>query len=448
MCVQRVRLAVLFFAVCFCACILAPDSSAQGKPQPPQPPSTPTMQTPSAQVHGAVRLTLDQAIQLALEHNHTLKAAQTTIQQNQAQEITANLRPNPTFTADAQFLPLFQPNEFNSEYIDETAQFDLGISYLFERGRKRQHRLQAAKDQTAVTTSTVADNERTLTFNVAQQFVSVQLAESTLDLAIQDMKSFQITVDIGQARYNAGDISEGDFLKIKLQLLQFQSDVAQAQLSKIQALVGLRQFLGYQTVGPDFDVSGDFDYIPVRLKLEDLQAQALQNRPDFRAAQQGVTSAKSQYELAKANGKVDVTGTFNYDHVSDTNTASLFGSFQIPIFNRNQGEIARTNYAINQARELELASNDQVLSDVLNAYEAVRDNDEIVSLYLRGYLDVAKQSRDITEYSYKRGAASLLDFLDAERSYRATELAYRQSLAAYLTAVEQLREAVGVRSLP
>ena len=448
MCVQRVRLAVLFFAVCFCACILAPDSSAQGKPQPPQPPSTPTMQTPSAQVHGAVRLTLDQAIQLALEHNHTLKAAQTTIQQNQAQEITANLRPNPTFTADAQFLPLFQPNEFNSEYIDETAQFDLGISYLFERGRKRQHRLQAAKDQTAVTTSTVADNERTLTFNVAQQFVSVQLAESTLDLAIQDMKSFQNTVDIGQARYNAGDISEGDFLKIKLQLLQFQSDVAQAQLSKIQTLVGLRQFLGYQTVGPDFDVSGDFDYIPVRLKLEDLQAQALQNRPDFRAAQQGVTSAKSQYELAKANGKVDVTGTFNYDHVSDTNTASLFGSFQIPIFNRNQGEIARTNYAINQARELELASNDQVLSDVLNAYEAVRDNDEIVSLYLRGYLDVAKQSRDITEYSYKRGAASLLDFLDAERSYRATELAYRQSLAAYLTAVEQLREAVGVRSLP
>jgi len=88
------------------------------------------------------------------------------------------------------------------------------------------------------------------------------------------------------------------------------------------------------------------------------------------------------------------------------------------------------------------------MSDVLNAYESVRDNDQVVSLYRAGYLDAAKQSRDITEYSYKRGAASLLDFLDAERSYRATELAYRQSLAAYLTAVEQLREAVGVRNLP
>jgi outer membrane protein, heavy metal efflux system len=385
---------------------------------------------------------------LALQNNHALKAARTTIQQSEAQEITANLRPNPVLTADAQFIPIFQPNEFTADYINTTAQFDLGISYLFERGKKRQHRLQAAQDVTAQTKSLVTDNERTLTFNVASQFFTAQLAESTLDLAFEDMKSFQKTVDISEARYKAGDISEVDYLKIKLQLLQFQSDVSQAQLAKTQALVGLRQLLGYQSVPEDFDVTGDFEYKAVALKLEDLQQMALQNRPDFRAAQQGVTAAKSQYELAKAIGKVDVTGTFDYDHVSATNTGSFFGSFQIPIFNRNQGEIARTNYAINQARELELAASDQVLSDVLTAYEGVRDNDQVVSLYLGGYLNAAQQSRDITEYSYKRGAASLLDFLDAERSYRATQLAYRQSLASYLTAVEQLREAVGTRSLP
>jgi len=446
--VQRVRLAVLLLALCLSTGIFAPKCSAQNPPaQPPVPPA-PKIQAPAAQAHGAVRLTLDEAIQLALEHNHNLKAAQTTIQQNQALEITANLRPNPVLTADAQFIPIFQPENFTADYIDNVMQFDIGVSYLFERGKKRQHRLQAAQDTTAQTKSTVADNERTLTFSVASQFFSVQLAESTLDLAIEDMKSFQNTVDISQARYKAGDISEGDYLKIKLQLLQFQSDVSQAQLAKIQALVGLRQFLGYQTVAEDFDVSADFDYLPVTIKLEDLQAKALQSRADLRAAQQGVIAAKSQNELAKANGKVDITGTFNYDHVSETNTASIFGSLQIPIFNRNQGEIARTNYAINQAQELELAANDQVMSDVLNAYEAVRDNDQVVSLYRAGYLDAAKESRDISEYSYKRGAASLLDYLDAERSYRATELAYRQSLAAYLTAVEQLREAVGVRSLP
>jgi cobalt-zinc-cadmium efflux system outer membrane protein len=401
-----------------------------------------------AQTRGPVKITLDDAIQLALQHNHALLAARTMIQQNEASEITANLRPNPTLTLDAQFLPVFNPNRFSADYINTTAQFDAGLSYLFERGRKRQHRLQAAKDTTAVTRSTVADNERTLTFNVASEFVSVQLAESTLALAQEDLKSFQNTVDISESRYKAGDISEGDFLKIKIQLLQFHSDVSQAQLARAQALVGLRQFLGYESVPEDFDVAGDFDYLPVTVKVEDLQAKALQNRPDFRAAQQGVTAAQSQYELQKAIGKVDVTGTANYDHVSATNAASFFGSFQIPIFNRNQGEIARTRYAITQAQELERASSDQVMSDVLDAYEGVRDNDRVVALYRSGYLDAAKQSRDISEYAYKRGAASLLDYLDAERSYRATELAYRQSLAAYLTAVEQLREAVGVRGLP
>jgi cobalt-zinc-cadmium efflux system outer membrane protein len=449
---ETVVIAVLALAVCFAPIALAQTPSPLTPAQQPsvqQPPAqTAPQNTPSGQVHGAVRITLDEAVQLALQHNHNLMAARTTIQQNQAQEITANLRPNPLLTADAQFLPIFQPDRFSADYINTTAQFDLGLSYLFERGGKRQHRLQAAQDATAQTISTVADNERTLIFNVSSQFISVQLAESTLDLALQDMKSFQNTVDIGQARYNAGDISEGDFLKIKLQLLQFQSDVSQAQLAKVQALVGLRQFLGYESVPDDFDVSSDFDYKPVPMKLEDLQAKALQSRPDLRAAQQGVVAAKSQYELAKANGKVDITGTANYDHVSDTSAASFFGSFQIPIFNRNQGEIARTNYAINQAQELELAASNQVMSDVLTAYESVRQNDQVITLYRGGYLDAAQQSRDITEYSYKRGAASLLDFLDAERSYRATQLAYRQSLAAYLSAVEQLREAVGTRSLP
>ena len=445
---KTVRWAILAFLAC-----LAGGARAQDSPQQTQPAQAASAQTspqnvPSGQSHGAVRISLDQAIQLALQNNHNLKAARTTIQQSEAQEITANLRPNPVLTADAQFIPIFQPSEISADYINDTAQFDLGISYLFERGKKRQHRLQAAQDITAQTKSLVTDNERTLTFNVASQFFTAQLAESTLDLALQDLKSFQNTVDISEARYKAGDMSESDFLKIKLQLLQFQSDVAQAQLAKTQALVGLRQFLGYQSVPEDFDVTGDFDYRPVTLKLEDLQQKALQSRPDFRAAQQGVTAAKSQYALAKANGKVDVTGQFLYDHVNAVNTGSFFGNFQIPIFNRNQGEIARTNYAINQAQELELAASDQVMSDVLTAYEGVRDNDQVVSLYLSGYLNIAQKSRDITEYSYKHGAASLLDFLDAERSYRATQLGYRQSLASYLTAVEQLREAVGVRNLP
>ena len=393
-------------------------------------------------------ITLDQAIDLALAHNHSIKATRTLVFQNQAQEITANLRPNPTLGADSQFVPFFSPQDFSGENLNETQQFDIGIGYLFERGHKRQRRLQAARDQTAVTRAQIADAERTLAFNVGQQFVSVLSAESTLQFALQDFKSFQQTVDISEAQFKAGYIGEGDYLKIKLQLLQFQTDVSSARLAKVQALVGLREFLGYNAVPADYDVIGDLAYQPLKANLEDLQTKALLDRSDFRAAELAITAAQSQILLAKANAKVDVNGTYDFTHVSGENTASIFVNFELPIFNRNQGEIARTNYALTQAQELQQAASDTVLSDVANAYEAVRSNDEVVQLYRSGYLKQAQDSREISEYAYKRGAASLLDFLDAERSYRSVQLAYRQALAAYMTALEQLKEAVGARNLP
>ena len=393
-------------------------------------------------------ISLDQAIDLALAHNHSIRATRTLILQNQAQEITANLHPNPTLGADTQFIPFFSPQDFSGDNLNNTQQFDIGIGYLFERGRKRQRRLQAARDQTAVTRAQVTDAERTLAFNVGQQFVSVLLAESTLQFALQDLQSFQQTVDIGEAQFKAGFIGEGDYLKIKLQLLQFQTDVSSARLAKTQALVGLREFLGYNAVPADYDVMGDLAYQPLKANLEDLQAKAMRERPDFRAAELGITAAQSQILLAKANAKVDVNGTYDFTHVSGENTASIFVNFELPIFSRNQGEIARTGYALSQAQEQQQAASDTVLSDVSNAYEAVRSNDAVVQLYTSGYLKQAQDSRDISEYAYKRGAASLLDFLDAERSYRSIQLAYRQALGSYMTALEQLKEAVGTRNLP
>ena len=392
-------------------------------------------------------ITIDEAIQMALQHNHNLLAARTTIQQSEAEETTANLRPNPSLFADWEYLPLSHSAQ-NAQYLHDSTEGDIGLSYLLERGKKRQHRLQAAKDITAQTRSLVTDSERGLTFNTASLFVNVQLAESTLELADKDLKSFQKTVDLGELRYTKGAISEDDYLKIKLQLLQFETDYQQAELAKVEALSDLRQLLGYESVSADYDVAGPFDYQALKGNLEDLQSKALQNRPDLRAAQQGITAAHSQYELQRAIGKPDVTVQGNYSHVNGINAASVYGSIPLPIFNRNQGEIARTRFAITQAQEQEKATNGQALTDVRDAYEGLRVSDRIVQLYRSGYLDVAQKDRDIAEYAYQRGAVSLLDFLDAERNYRATQLAYRQALASYLLALEQLRQAVGTRALP
>jgi len=397
---------------------------------------------------GQTRISLDDAIRLSLLHNHALQAMRSTIQQSLAGEITANLRPNPALGLDAQFLPIFQPDQFSSDYIDQQAQFDAGVSYLFERGKKRQHRLQAARDQTAVVRSQVSDSERQLVFNVGQQFVDVLLAESTLDFAQQDLDSFQKTVDISNERLRAGDMSEGDFLKIKLQLLQFQSDVAAAKLAKIQALAALRQLLGFESVPDDYDVQGTLDYQPVHADVSGLKGLAAINRPDLRAAQQGVTAAESQVALQKANGKMDITGTFNYTHTAGVNTGAFYYNMPLPIFNRNQGEIARAQFAVAQAQELASETAQQVSTDVVAAYANLQTNDQIIQLYRGGYVDQAKQSRDISEYAYQKGAASLLDYLDSERTYRANQLAYRQVLASYMLALEQMRQAVGTRNLP
>jgi cobalt-zinc-cadmium efflux system outer membrane protein len=385
---------------------------------------------------------------MALQHNHALQALRSTIQQSLAEEITANLRPNPTLGLDAQFLPIFQPDQFSSDYIDQQAQFDAGIGYLFERGKKRQHRLQAARDMTSVVRSQVSDGERQLVFNVGLQFVDVLLAESTLEFAQQDLDSFQKTVDISQERLRVGDISEGDFLKIKLQLLQFQTDVSAAKLARLQSLAALRQLLGFESVPDDYDVQGTLDYQPVHADLSSLKSLAALNRPDLRAAQQAVVAADSQLALQKANGQQDVTGTFNYTHTAGLNTGAFYFNMPLPIFNRNQGEIARARYAITQAQEQASETTQQVSTDVVQAYENLLTNDHIIQLYQGGYVDQARQSRDISEYAYRKGAASLLDYLDAERTYRANQLAYRQALASYMLALEQMRQAVGTRNLP
>ena len=199
---------------------------------------------------------------------------------------------------------------------------------------------------------------------------------------------------------------------------------------------------------PTYEVEGELSYQPLSVNLADLRLRALTLRPDLLAAQQSVRAAQSQIALAKANGKVDLTTLLSYSHVSDQNSLSASFSIPLPVFDRNQGEIARTRFALTQAQENAQAASDAVLTDVRNNYEAFSTNQKVVRLYLQGYLKQAQDSRDISEYAYKRGAASLLDFLDAERSYRSTQLSYRQALANYLLSVEQLKEAVGTRTLP
>jgi outer membrane protein, heavy metal efflux system len=338
------------------------------------PPMAGAPQTPNLAPKTAGRaITLEQALGLATRNNPTLQANQTLILQNKAQEITANLRPNPVLSLDSQYLPLFEPSLFNdSNYWNDNVQFDAGVGYLFERGKKRQHRLDAARTATAVTEAQVSDAQRTLLANAAQLFISALLAKSNQEFAEGLLDSYKKTVGISQDRYNGGDMSRNDLLKIQLQQLQFETDVNSARLGHTQALASLRQFLGFDSVPADYDVIGNLVHEPVTLQLQDLQARALSNRPDLQAAQRTVTASESQVGLAKANGKVDFNVIFDYTRLDQSNLGAFYFNIPLPVFNKNQGEIARTQYAVTQSQFQQKAAEQQVLTDVKNSYEGLR----------------------------------------------------------------------------
>ncbi|HEY7839327.1 MAG TPA: TolC family protein [Terriglobales bacterium] len=411
------------------------------------PSAAPAAPAPAAAAPQAA-VTLEQAIQLALAHSPALQAAATQVPQSLAQETTAALRPNPVLAWDALYQPIFNPSQFNHSYLNNSAEYDASLSYTIERGHKRQARMAAARDVTAVTRAQVEDARRGVEFNVAQQFVAALLAKSTLAFAQQDLASWQNTVAVSQSQYAAGAVSEGDLDTVKLQTLQYQTAAASDQLSLLQALSALRQQMGFSAVPASYAVAGDLAFEPVRADLATLQSLALAHRPDLIAARQGVTAAESQLKLARANGKRDLTVTGEYIHAAGISSAAALFSIEVPVFDRNQGEIARTAAALTQAQDLAEAANQQVLTDVATAFAAVQQGSRVVQLYTSGYRDEARQALTIRQYSYSRGASSLLDLLDAERTYRTTETGYRQALAAYMLAVEQLKEAVGTRTLP
>lgn len=392
-------------------------------------------------------ISIDDAIQMALEHNQTMRSQRLNIEQSQANEITASLKPNPVFTNVNEDFPIFTPSQLTFDNLRYNQEFANSITYTFERGGKRKKRLTVAEDTTDVTTKTVSDFERQLKFQVAQAFINVLLAKSTLKFAIENIADFSKVVEINKHRLDAGDLSEADYLKLTLQKLQFEQDASAAELSLVQYKATLRQLSGYELLSEDFDVIGELGHKKFSIGMEELQRQALLARPDYQAVQSGVKLANDTVDLAFGNRARDLTGEWEYKRNGPINGVGFGFSFEIPIHDRNQGEIARSKVAARQALEGESAARIQVLTDIANAYNSYKTNDKIVSLFESGYLNQATQSREISNYAYQKGAASLLDLLDAERSYRAVQLAYRQALSTYMLSTEQINYVVGKKVL-
>jgi cobalt-zinc-cadmium efflux system outer membrane protein len=403
-------------------------------------PAAVAAQTPAP---SAARVSMADAVRMALRQNHQLASQRLNVDISKADEITAALKPNPVFSSVNENFPVFSPSQLTLGNFANNQNFVESLSYLFERGGKREKRTLVARDTTEVAVHTAGDSERQVIFQTEQAFINVLLAKSTLDLARENLKDFSDVVELNRRRMTAGDLAEADFAKISLQKLQFEQDVSSAEVALVQAKTALRLAIGFESVAEDFDVDGDLAYTKYPLALDDLKRDALAARPDLLAAERSLTLARDTFALARANRARDVTGEVEYDRAGDFNALGFGVSIELPFHDRNQGNIAHANIAVRQAVENEIQARTSVLTDVANAYAAFQSNEKVVGLYQSGYLDQARQSLETTQYVFQRGGGSLLDLLDAERTYRATEVAFRQALAAYMTSVRQINFAVG-----
>jgi len=383
------------------------------------------------------------AVQLALEHNHQLRAQRLNVDLSKADEITAALKPNPVLTSTNENFPVFSPSQMTWDNFANNQNFVQSVTYLFERGGKRKNRTLVAQDTTTVAAHGAVDAERQLAFDTRQSFINVLLAKSTLELAHQNLDDFNNVVEVNRARLKAGDLAEAEFYRILLQKLQFEQDVTSGELALVQAKAALRQSVGFDGLAQEFDVDGDLAFARYTVTLDDLKREALAARPDLLGAQSGLKLAEDTQALEFSNKARDFTGGLEYDRDGPLNALGFSFSFELPFHDRNQGNIARSKLAVRQAAETQAAATSTVLTDVLNAYATFHASEKVVSLYQSGYLDQAKESRDISAYVYQRGNGTLLDLLDAERTYRETQLAFRQALAAYMTAVQQINFVVG-----
>jgi cobalt-zinc-cadmium efflux system outer membrane protein len=396
----------------------------------------------------AARISMTDAVRLTLDRNQTLRAQRLTIDESKADETTAALKPNFNVSFGADGFTPFSPRQINWDFLRNNVVYTSGLSYLFERGGKRGKRTTVAEDTTEIARKNVLDLERQLRFQAEQAFVAALLAKSRLELSRQDLKSFSEVVEVNRQRVASGDLAQGEFYKVSLQKLQFEQDVSSAEVEMVQARANLRQLMGFETVPDDFEVDGDLAFEPQTLNLEELKQQALQTRPDVLAAHDNVQLAQDTVALEKGNRARDVTGGLDYSHLGPDNTLGVAVSFDLPFRDRNQGNIAHSEIAVREAIEAESATRFAAVTDVVNAYASFETSQKILNLYQSGYLEQARKSLEITKYVYQRGAGTILDLLDAERTYRATELAYRDALASYMTSLKQLNFAVGKQVIP
>jgi outer membrane protein, heavy metal efflux system len=393
-------------------------------------PSAPGSATPTATAP-ATPLTLPQLLDLAHRANPTLLSAAQHLAGVRAQEITAGLRANPIgilggqlFTASAD-----DPNPYF---------YQAGVQRLFERGNKRQSRLDNARSTTTLTGFQLDDQRRQMDLAIRQAFSHMIYAQQGAAISRENLEGYRKTVGLMKVRLDAGDMDQTDFDRVELQLAGFESDLDNAELILRQGSIVLQTLVGIATPTDNFAIAGTLNPPRITATLDDLRSAALANRPDLKAAQAQVDVNATAVKLAIANGTADPTIESEYERSGHVNTFGANINIPLRLLDRNQGEKERTRFELESSRLALTAAQNQVVSDVDSAWAAYLVAQSQSVRYRSKYLSEAAHVRDNLEFSYRNGNSTLLDYLSALSDYRMVNLAALNAQLQLLLSIEQL----------
>jgi cobalt-zinc-cadmium efflux system outer membrane protein len=394
-------------------------------------------------------LTIDQGVAEALEKNLGLLAERYNLTIADARIVTARLRPNPVLTLNADTLDLLGTGFNPQTNAGGPSNYGIRTDFLLERGGKRKARIALAEDSRAVAQLQLLNTVRGIVLDVQSSFVDLQSAKDSLRLAQENLQTLHDIVDINEKRVKNGDLAEVELLRAQVAELQFENSVRQAELRVKTAKAKLQILLGRIRNARPFDIVGELRRDSAVSGQEALLTQARQMRPDLLGLVRDQARSQAEIRNQLALGKVDYTIGSQYLRQADTahaNTLGFFFQTNIPIFNRNQGEIERARQEQRQIEARILAMEATVENDVEIAYQRYATAQSTLEKIERTMVGKARDVRSITEFSYKRGEATFVEFLDAQRAYNDTMQAHNDARADFARSLYGIDAAIGTQA--
>ena len=389
-------------------------------------------------------LTIEEAVNEAVQRNLGLLAARADLSVAEAALVTARLRPNPVLSGSADGLDWLGTG-FSELNNAGPPQYAVRVDVPFERASKRELRTHVAEETRRVAEAQIADAVRRLMLEVLLASIDVLEAKAKLRLAEDTLQSFERLVQLNERRLTSGAIPQLEVSRSRVAMLQYRGNVRSAQLVLTQARLKLLPLLGKKPDEEPIDID-DRLALPasaIAADLTVLQQSARSTRPDLLAARREQARTQADLRLQLAQGKVDYTLGAEYRRQQGVNgRGNLLGLF----FNRNQGEIVRAEAEAGKATRSLTALETDVAGQVASAYAEFTASRQLVDEIERDLLEPTDQGRTGTAYVYQAGAISLLDVLDAQRAYNDTMETYYSAQAAYRRAQARLTLAIGTET--